>query len=33
MVPKLLGFAKIVCFAPLPHPVSVDGIMQVANVT
>ena len=36
LVPKCLGFAEffcLFCFECLPHPVSVDGVMQVANVT
>ena len=30
---KLLGFVEILCFASLPRPVSVGGIMQDASVT
>ena len=33
LVPKLLGFAEGFYFASLPHPASVDGVMQDANVT
>ena len=33
LVPKLFGFAEIFCFVSLPHPVSVGGVMQDANVT
>ena len=32
-MPKLLVFAEIVCFASLPHPVSLGGVMQDANIT
>ena len=33
LVPKLLSFAEIFCFASLPHPVLVGGVMQDTNVT
>ena len=33
LVPKLLGFAEVSCFASLPHPVSAGGVMLDANVT
>ena len=32
MVPKLLGFAEMFCFASPPHSVSVGGVMKYANV-
>ena len=33
LVPKLFCFVEIVCFASLPHPVSVGGVMQDASLT
>ena len=33
LIPKLLGFVESFYFASLPHPVSVDGVMQDTNVT
>ena len=33
LVPTLFGFVEMFSFASLPHPVSVGGVMQDANVT
>ena len=32
LVPKSLGFVQKFCFASLPHPVSVGGVMLEANI-